>query len=1007
MATQGQGSGFDEAGYLRKVIGRHADAGTEPDEFERYGLNPGECDGDLIRQRLQEVFTCWGNTQRKTSGARQVLVKKLIGQHGKMQASLLNTDQRQRLAAEVRERGDRRRREAETRFDRAQVQVDRLTPSRRTYLVELGAELGLEPGWVAARLAAMPAPLESAGISETVRGEIRGRLGALATSRKNPKIGLSLYHFLDFDRPVYDQAELRRAKDQAEAKNGVLKYDEERTHAGRLLSFVETLLLKSDGSAYLAALRDDEKGRLRLDAKVMASDGRLDAAETKELIDRAREHGLDNEQARIVVRELAQEVPASVEFGELGDYVTCAACQHPHDRSERRSIPDHCTKCGQPLFSACPKCRTRNPASDHACGVCGFRLGEAREAARLLSACEASLARGHVADAQELIRQALQIAERPERAVAVEHEVTAALAKAQELWADVGRHLGRHELYSAHRLLSELMRDAGDVAAADGHTTAEASERLAPRLEEVRRALERARMAIGTTRERLFASVLESAADCEEAKSELARIPPQPPAEVRVSERGTGLRVRWAPSPSPGPVTYRLTPRPRNGSARSEVDLVNGRLEWDDADLPGGLLIRYEVVAMRAGSASPPAGSADALVIRDIESPTVQGRDGEVVLGWRPLAGSGRLLVERTDEEGHTNRLVASPQGAVDRSVSNGKRYRYRIWVEYPDGERGARRTQGATLEAVPVGRPQPIQTLSARLAAGRVDLTWTAPPSVSVSVYRSPSMPAVRLGSDLSDEGLRSLVVSIPVSGDHARDANPPDGVCWYLPVASQGGYRIVGKPLRYLHMAPIQDVRLHDFGSVVRVTWAWPASVTEAVVIARNDRLPVTTEDDVLFEQFTTLAGYRDRGGVDIPVPATTSVYVAVFPAGTSEGRRVVGTTIGESSTCVLTRGGVTPLAYSVSLTGVFRRRLRVHISGSGIATPELVLVARRGDLLPRSPSDGVAVATVAAGSTDCEVDVGNLDLPVAIRLFISDQQLRSRFRLADPPTSALVLR
>ena len=64
------------------------------------------------------------------------------------------------------------------------------------------------------------------------------------------------------------------------------------SHAGRLLSFVETLLLKSDGSAYLAALRDDEKGRLRLDAKVMASDGRLDAAETKELIDRARELSL-------------------------------------------------------------------------------------------------------------------------------------------------------------------------------------------------------------------------------------------------------------------------------------------------------------------------------------------------------------------------------------------------------------------------------------------------------------------------------------------------------------------------------------------------------------------------------------------------------------------------------------------------------------------------------------------------------------------------------------------
>jgi hypothetical protein len=38
---------------------------------------------------------------------------------------------------------------------------------------------------------------------------------------------------------------------------------------------------------------------------------------------------------------------------------------------------------------------------------------------------------------------------------------------------------------------------------------------------------------------------------------------------------------------------------------------------------------------------------------------------------------------------------------------------------------------------------------------------------------------------------------------------------------------------------------------------------------------------------------------------------------------------------------------------------------------------------------------------------VDVGNLDLPVAIRLFNSDQQLRSRFRLADPPTSALILR
>jgi hypothetical protein len=100
----------------------------------------------------------------------------------------------------------------------------------------------------------------------------------------------------------------------------------------------------------------------------------------------------------------------------------------------------------------------------------------------------------------------------------------------------------------------------------------------------------------------------------------------------------------------------------------------------------------------------------------------------------------------------------------------------------------------------------------------------------------------------------------------------------------------------------------------------------------------------------------------------------------------------------------------SYALSRPGLRRRTLRVEVRADG-PLPELVLVARTGDVPPRTPSDGRAIARIPAGPAGrprtVDVPLGQAHLPWAVRLLPAGGQAAPGLALRHPDDADLVVR
>jgi hypothetical protein len=288
------------------------------------------------------------------------------------------------------------------------------------------------------------------------------------------------------------------------------------------------------------------------------------------------------------------------------------------------------------------------------------------------------------------------------------------------------------------------------------------------------------------------------------------------------------------------------------------------------------------------------------------------------------------------------------------------------------------------------------------------VELEFDPPAVGSVAVFRCAEEPEVAAGATVDPGRIAELGEQLPVQGGIAVDSRPPQGRCFYLPVTIAGNLAVAGAALAHLALPEVENARAVLQGRRALVTWSWPPGVTIARVLWRHDRRPAGPEDADAERVDYRLGEYRDSGGFSIAMGEHRSLFVSVFPAVRLDGETVTGSAAGKGSTAMLRSEQKTEVRYSVRRVGGLRKRLEVEVSEPAEgALPELVLVGREGDILPRSASDGQVLARLGGdGPRSSSLEMRQLSRPLAVKLFLDSAGATGSHVLYDPMVDDLLI-
>lgn len=1003
---------LDPAKFLAETLKPYAvgDRPGVPGLHDRYLLDATDNDDAAIAQRLREVKALWDKNFNHTRYGK--LCEALAREHDDAEMSLLDPDERRRLAEGARREADERSKKAAAALaDWRQVLAEHvarggLTPNARSTLERIAKTAGLDPQLVkseldGAKVAAPPAPLK-----QEQRDQIRRSLADLAREVGEERLALSLYHGLGLAGITNDLVAVRKRYDEVAETNTKRAIGPTATAYKTLLANVKLHVLDQDPRAYVEGLVLDVEAEMEFEAARSATDGVIDPVEAEALLQSAIRLGLTPELGRRVVTELARQNDAVVEVGAVVDYVACPSCNAPHPRP---SAPKACSRCGTALFVQCPAdgCGTTNDATALRCSACGTDLQKYAEATRRLRNLPTALDQGRVGWAASELQEIVFVLGADAIPADLRARADQAQRTAQTLWEDAEAAIADTRLYTARGLLQKLVKAAADVLGPTGERPVARAEEVDRRLREVDAVLTRARAAHGAQREAAFVEALRLAQDCGEAASALAAIRPEPARDVRAVAAPAGPVVEWTASGSPG-ARYRVRRVDAHTSESAEVALVEAT-RCEDRGAASGAVVRYEVTALRGQSTSESVVSAPVLVAREAQEVSTFDADGEVRISWRAVPASARVVVERTAERtGERTSILADRSGLVDRDVRNGERYAYRIAIEYSGVDSTPHRTPGVTIYGQPAAPPEGLDELRLRSQGTAVVIEFDRPAVGSVAILRCDAEPTIAFGDTLDPGGLSSVGRVVRPAPEGARDEGV-SGVCWYVPVTVAGGTAIVGRAVRHLALPPIENVAAVVRTHQVKVTWEWPADVRIAKVVWRRDRQPAGPDDPQAESAWVRLGAYRDDGGYTIEARGPEPVFVGVVPGLRVDGELVSGTSLTKGSRASARQTVKSDLSYAVRRAGLRKKRLEVKVEvPTGITAPSLVLVARGGDLLPRTASEGDVLARLGGGEPlSSTIDLSGRRFPVAVRMFVESASAAAAFQLRDPHPDDLLLR
>ncbi len=282
------------------------------------------------------------------------------------------------------------------------------------------------------------------------------------------------------------------------------------------------------------------------------------------------------------------------------------------------------------------------------------------------------------------------------------------IAAAQSDWQAAERDRAEHRLYGAMDRLARLARVAADVPGPSAASASDQLSELAATKAIVQAQIASARALPDSQKEAAIGQILAVAADCAEAIDLLSALPLAPPARLLVELKPDAVMLAWNAPTTQGPLTYkvvRLTSAPDGTALASRVLGTTTSTEFEDAGVPGGVLVAYEVTALSARRASVAVSTTPMLMARDVMRLIARAAGRDVTLTWSLPLSYGVVVVERTADPASglslpPRRARAEGQTWTDVSPSVGVEFTYHVRAEYRDGRGVLFRTPGAVVTA-------------------------------------------------------------------------------------------------------------------------------------------------------------------------------------------------------------------------------------------------------------------------------------------------------------------
>jgi hypothetical protein len=1012
---------FDEKEYLARVlgpaVGAFANEGRLPDLFERYALPLDVSSNADVEKALNAVTNFW-NKRRQNARDKQ-LISVLVGQKEQGEARRILLDENARNALRAVVQAERRQR-AEQRFKRLDESIAIVAGKGYLTATEVAA---LEARFIPEAVtreeirSRIHVPLREVvsclpseeGLPQVVRNQIRSNLAVVGKR--------DLYDFLGAPRGGKPE-ELKARYLLVEAEWRPRPADYKKTAANDLLGIVKTHLIDGDPARYEKALLWESVEKLRREIELPAADKVITRSEFQALLAFAASIGLSESVATDYILAIAQDpkVGASVQWNVAADSIRCPQCAAFMPRASAAA----CTICGASLWCDCPRCKTRQPISDQACGRCGFVIGEWPMVKLLTRNAQLYLAEGRLTDALAAARDAEKRWGRQDEVASTLERVEAQQRIVLELLMQIRGAIGERRLVAALKLQARLPIRDPDLWVADRVTLQDLVSSIDAGLKQADEHIKRAQECerAGRAEEAIFAALdaLAVCADCAEAEQILRRFPPAAPKDLRATLSDGQIVLHWTPSSAVGEVSYAVVRRETSAPATLDDGTPVGRTKnagYRDAVTSAGSFLFYGVAALRGGVASAITVSNGVLCYREVEHARLEVGDGVVTGSFDPPA-RGRVRIFRRQEGmvrgGEPEREIAltSPRAFIDRQVANGQIYHYRFAIDFQLPGEQSFLTSGVTVSAAPDAPPPAVEKLELYAVGEGLELRFSPPAKGLVRIYRCTVAPPWAAGTIVAAEGLARLgPVMLLRSAMLAFDPSPPAGFCFYLAATVAGDHATIGAVCRHASIADVSGFEVQDFGSYAQLRWRWPPDCNQASLAFRADRYPDSPNDPQATCRRITRAEYDRHGGLHLEQPAAAPHYFVLFAIGQLEGELAFASGRSQGARGVLHGQPRVVVSYAFKRQW-FRRRLMLELrSDSTIEKlPPLVVLAKPGMLQPISSEDGSAILNLSGLSLSAgtplehEIDVSSLRPPYYLRAFFLEPPGSTRCRLADPP-------
>lgn len=1020
---------FDEADYLKRVLSPAVDAfkseGRLPDCFERYDLAIAVSDEKEIETAITTVHAYWNKSKQNIRFNKLLSVMLAQEEQQRVRSTLLDTEARKALREVVEAERKKSREKRFAALDRSIQTVASkgyIDPGELSDLLARYQREGLTEQEIKSRVrvpvrqSSLPLP-SNEGLPKGTREQIRNGLGVLQKR--------DLYEFLGVERGC-SKERLAESLRKRELEWRQKKSDFNLTAANLLLGLIKTHMIDGDAAKYDAALAFEAVEVLRPEVRLAAGDKLITEAEFKQLLGVAQTYGLAQEAAAEYILTLAREYGAAVEWSIDEDTVRCANCLAA---VPLKTKAESCTTCGAELWANCPQCAERVPVSDKACAKCGFKTSNLPVVRLLVRRAELELKDGRLEEAQETAEEARQMWERSVEVAKVLDRIGVAIAQVNNFRREIDEAMAAHRLFAARAKLASLAASAPNYKGRDGWDSAKLRDRVEQGLTRCAALMTKAREheRDGRINDAIFTyqDALQVASDSEDALNGLRRCPPEPAAIVRAAVREGSVFVEWSPSAAVGNIEYVVVRRegqaasaPNDGEPVARI----GSTSCLDQKARAATYVFYTVFVERSGVLSKGASSPGVLVMREVSNLNIEAGNAVVKGSWELDVAEARVRIFRREEEpprkpfDGSEITPAGPQSFFDREVSNGHLYYYRVVVEYRDLKGQAVFTSGIVRSVKPAQPPPALDEFQITVEQGVLHVSWIPPKHGSVSFYRTPDKPKWRLGEQIPAAKLGSLGVPLRNEFNNlAVDFAPSDKLSFYVPVTVAGDVAVMGSARRYLTTQDVSQLKAQDFGKYLLLQWRWPQDCRSTLIAWRHDAYPQDAQDVRAITRRISKGEYESQGGFRLEDPAKATYYFVVFAGNEVEGEYIYSSGVSPGARALVRTSLPLPISYSISRGNwLHRNRATITFNADRDAgcLPEIVVIAKRGDLQPLASNDGVLLTTIkelslpAGASVSHEFTLDSVRRPCYLRAFFRDGLRPQSFRLVDPPPQQLRL-